>query len=102
MIYCDDAVPPRGQLRMILVWPRPLTGEGNPYERGESRRYAAMTRCLPEARCGWFWPGPDPLRERGITTVCCDGAVPPLGQVWMVLAWPRPPTGERNHDGMLR
>ena len=24
------------------------------------------------------------------------------GQVWMVLAWPRPPQREENHDGMLR
>ena len=41
-------------------------------------------------------------RRERITTVCCDEAVPPLGQVRMVLAWPRPPTGEENHDGMLR
>ena len=45
---------------------------------------------------------PRPPSERRITTACCDEAAPPLGQVWMVLAWPRPPTGEENHDGMLR
>ena len=33
---------------------------------------------------------------------CCDEAAPPLGQVWMVLAWPRPPRREGNHDAMLR
>ena len=37
-----------------------------------------------------------------MTTVCCDEAAPPLGQVRMVLAWPRPPRREENHDGMLR
>ena len=38
-----------------------------------------------------------------MTTVCCDEVVPPLGQVWMVvLRRARPPTGEENHDGMLR
>ena len=40
---------------------------------------------------------PDPLRERRITKVCCDDAVPPQGQVWMVLAWPGPdPLRERR------
>ena len=34
--------------------------------------------------------------------VCCDEAVPPLGQMWMVLRRARPPTEEENHDGMLR
>ena len=41
-------------------------------------------------------------RERKITAVCCDLAVPPLGQVWMVVRRARPPTGEENHGGMLR
>ena len=35
-------------------------------------------------------------------TVGCDEAVPPLGQVRMVLRGARPPTAEENHDGMLR
>ena len=61
-----------------------------------------MRRCLPEARCGWFWPGPDPLGERRITTACCDEEGGAIVQVWMVLRRAGPPTGEENHDGMLR
>ena len=41
-------------------------------------------------------------RERRITTVCCDLAVPPLGHLWMVVRRARPPTGEEIHGGMLR
>ena len=35
-------------------------------------------------------------------TVCCDLAVPPLGQVWMMVRRVWPSTGEENHGGMLR
>ena len=36
-------------------------------------------------------------RERRITKVCCDEAVPPLGQVWVFLRRTRPPTGEEHY-----
>ena len=26
-VCCDETVPPRGQIRMVLAWPRPPTGE---------------------------------------------------------------------------
>ena len=32
------------------------------------------------ARCGWVGAGPGPLGERRITTVCCDGARFPGGE----------------------
>ena len=54
-----------------------------------------MTRCLPSARCGWFWPGPDPLGERRITTVCCDEEGGPSAKCGWVDAV-SDPLGERR------
>ena len=50
----------------------------------------------------WMVLSRTPLQERRITKVCCDEAVPPLGQVWISRRRAGPPTGEENHDGMLR
>ena len=91
-------MPPRGQVWMVLAWPRP------PRERRITK-----VRCddaVPPLGQMWMvlaWPL-DTLGERRITKVCCDDAVPPLGQVWMVFArpWPRSPREQENHDSMLR
>ena len=65
--------------------------------RGGSRRYAAMRRCLPSARCGCSCAEPGPLRERSITSRRRN-----IPHIWMVLRRARPPRREANHDGMLR
>ena len=55
---------------------------------------------------GWCCAGSGPLRERRLTTVCCAEGGAPGGITYsrcgVVLRRFRPPTGEENHDGMLR
>ena len=94
-VCCDEAVSPRGQMDVPSLAP-------TPEERAESGAYAAMRRCFPAATSGWFLPGSEPLGDSRITTVCCDQAVLPRGETWMVLAWPRILRREENDDGMLR
>ena len=75
--------PGPGKVWLVLRRRRPL-------RRAPESYY--VQRCLRR---------PDLLRKTRITKVCCDQAVPPLCQVWMVLHRARPPRREANHEGML-
>ena len=83
---------------MVVRGARPPTGEENHDSMlrsgGAYSRAGVDGGAQGAAPC---WTG-----ESRVTTVCCDLAVPPLGQVWMVVRRARPPMGEENHGGMLR